>query len=135
MVKKLLIVLGLCLICTGGIGTQDETRASYVSVIPLWVEPVEVCYIIPADGKCVIRVSSGMADRVYFIPSPKAMLAEYGYEIKDIQIWIHNHLSTTDFSKNDIILYWYLKYHGFEGLYMLKNDRGVFYYNPEVEEK
>lgn len=134
MWKKILTLLCLCFFLTASAPRQETPEAvSNVSVIYPWSEPIEVCYIIPKDGKKIIKITSGYSDRVYFVPSIPYILNNHGYEIKDIQVWIHNHLSGTSFSQRDLIVYWYLRAHGFDGMYMLKNDRGVFYYQPNEE--
>lgn len=124
-----------CLLCVGGMGQKQHAQEaiSYVSVLYPWSEPVEVCYIIPADGKKIIKISSGYDKAIYFVPSIKEILAEHGYEIKDIYIMIHNHLWPSSFSAEDIVIYWKLKSNGFKGLYMLRTPRGMFYYAP-IEE-
>ena len=130
--KRITIIFCLCLLCVGSIGQEQASQKaiSYVEILYPWSEPVEVCYIIPADGKKIIKISSGYDKAIYFVPSIKEILAKHGYEIKDINIMIHNHLWPSSFSDKDIIIYWYLRSNGFNGLYMLKTPRGVFYYDP-----
>jgi hypothetical protein len=103
-----------------------QPPSSSVTVIYPWSEPIEVCYIIPYDGKKIIKVTSGMEDRVYFVPSFKAIIEKKGYSLKDILIIIHSHLGPEGFSGSDIILYRNLKRDGFKGVFLLKNSRGLF---------
>lgn len=110
---------------------QQQGRISHVTVYQPWSEPVEVCYIIPMDGKKIIKITSNLEKRIYYIPSIPGILAKHGYEIKDIQVWIHNHLQPSEFSGEDITVYWYLRAHGFTGIYMLRTPRGIFYFAPE----
>ena len=133
--KKALVRLTLCLLIFFGMQTYEDadTRSRFIK---LWTEPIEIAYVIPNDGRGVIEITSGLANSIIYKPSVPEILAGYGYEIKDIQIWIHNHLSASAFSQSDLTMYWYLKANGFEGVYMLKNDRGVFYLSPpQGEEK
>lgn len=133
MVRKILIVFCMCLLSVGSIAQQEKISqevVSYITVYEPFAEPIEVCYIIPNDGKKIIKVTSGLENAIFFVPSIKEILAKYGYEIKDINIWIHNHLVPSSFSKDDLIIYWYLTAQGFEGIYMLKTPQGVYYYAP-----
>lgn len=134
MIKKILVGLILCMFTLGGIQTQNEVE-THVFVIKPWTEPVEVSYVTFMDGKKILKITSGLVDKIVYKPSIPGILAEHGYEIKDVQIWVHNHLSTNDFSQEDLTMYWYLKANGFKGVYMLKNDRGLFYLGPPQEEK
>ncbi len=122
------------LLVVGTTQPQQEVE-TYVSVLNPWTEPVEVSYVTFMDGKKILKITSGLADKIVYKPSIPEILAEHGYEIKDVQIWVHNHLSTSDFSQNDLTMYWYLRANGFNGVYMLKNDRGLFYLAPPQEEK
>ena len=134
--KRYIPLLAVILLLSTGATVQEslsQEPVSYVSVFDPWVEPVEVCYIIPTDGKKIIKVTSGLVDKIFFVPSIPEMLEQHGYEIKDIQIWIHNHHGPNGFSKDDIIVFWYLKSHGFEGVYLLKTPRGVFYYSANED--
>lgn len=141
MVKRLILTLVLIIFAPSLLSanqiiptTQDHIVTMSRELYP-FVEPIEICYVITVTGR-VIRITSQLPHKIWFIPSFEDVIKEYDIELKDIFIIIHNHLKPGTFSEQDIRLYRNLRRNGFKGAYLLYTPGGkvLWYAYPGEEE-
>ena len=115
---------------------KDENSSQISEDWQKWFsELIEVAYIIMKDRK-FFKQTNNYENEVYMgIADLKRELKRYGYEIKDIAVFIHNHFKSTEFSDGDKKRYRDLKRCGFNGSFLLYCHRTKKTYPLEEKKK
>ena len=128
MKKVCLLLFLLLFICSNPYISDDvDYYCDDFNQFSKWfTEPVEYAYFFWLDGT-VVRFTSYEWNTVSCAPIEAVVeITKRGYDIKSCFFIIHNHLLPAGFSEPDRRFYRGIKKTGFQGLFLLYTDRGVF---------
>lgn len=118
---KMILVFLILLIIT--IPSSALKKFNFFS--PLFTEPIEKIYFIMKDGTSFYHTNNyggKIYVRIVKLEETLKRFENENYEIKDIALIIHNHLSDCRFSPADRTYYRRLREKGFNGLFMLYSN-------------